>query len=194
MNNQIEETNADISQEIKSIIYKIGEDPDRDSLKETWARRVPDMLKDLTEGYDEEEKPDMTSFSSERQEIVVKGNIPFYSLCEHHMLPFSGEVHLAYKPDGEIVGLSKLIRYVRWRSRKLHTQERLTDEIAKGLEEELDAKGVIVKVKATHMCESMRGIEAKGTETTTLSKTGVFKQKENEERFFNLLGDDHGSN
>ena len=183
-----------LSKQVYEILEDIGENPEREGLEETWKRRVPDMLQELTEGYREEEKPDMTSFTSNKEEMVVKQNIPFYSLCEHHMMPFFGEVHLAYKPDGEIVGLSKLIRYVRWRSRKLLTQERLTDELAEGLEEELNAEGVIVKVEAEHLCESMRGVETKGTRTSTLSKTGVFKEEENEQRFYDILGGENESN
>lgn len=174
-------TEEDLSEVFYSLIDAIDEDPERDGLEETWRRRAPKMWETVTEGYDEDNKPEMTSFPAEGEELVVKKEIPFYSLCEHHLLPFFGKVHIGYMPDEEIIGLSKLIRYTRWKSRKLGTQERLTREIAEGLSEELDPQGVMVAVEAEHMCESMRGIETTDTTTTTTASTGVFETTNQQE-------------
>ncbi len=108
----------------------------------------------------------MRTFDAETTDLVVKTDIPVYSLCEHHLLPFFGTVHLAYRPNEEVVGLSKLTRYVRWQSRQLTMQERLTNDIASGLADELDAATVLVEMDATHLCEAMRGIETESTTTT----------------------------
>jgi len=164
----------DLSNVFHDLIEATGEDPGRDGLDETWKRRAPEMWQTLTEGYDQAHKPEMTSFPAEGEELVVKTDIPFYSLCEHHLLPFFGRVHIGYLPDEEIVGLSKLIRYTKWRARKLLTQERLTRELAEGLSDELGAEGVIVAVEAEHLCESMRGVETPETKTTTTVATGRF--------------------
>lgn len=169
-----EPSRENLSEVFYDLIDAIDEDPDRDGLSETWKRRGPEMWQTLTEGYDEADKPEMTSFPADTDGLVVKTDIPFYSLCEHHLLPFFGRVHIGYLPDTEMVGLSKLIRYTRWRARKLLTQERLTSELAEGLSEELDAEGVIVAVEAEHMCESMRGVEVPETMTTTTAATGSF--------------------
>lgn len=114
----------------------------------------------------------MRTFDAETDDLVVKTGIPFYSLCEHHLLPFHGTAHVAYRPGSEVVGLSKLARYVRWQSRQLTMQERLTNDIATGLAEELDAPLVLVQMNVTHLCEAMRGIETKST-TTTRKVVGV---------------------
>jgi GTP cyclohydrolase I len=113
---------------------------------------------------------------------VVKTGIPFYSLCEHHLLPFYGQAHVAYRPDDEVVGLSKLIRYVQWHSRRLTVQEELTQDLANGLATELDADPVAVECSATHLCEAMRGIEA---ETTTSTRSTVGDLTDNERTRFN---------
>ena len=176
---QIEETQNtedDLSQIFQKLIDSIGEDPSRNGLEETWKRRAPEMWKTVTEGYDESNKPEMTSFSTDEDGMVVKKDIPFHSLCEHHLLPFSGTVHIGYIPNGEIIGLSKLIRYTRWSARKLSTQERLTQEIAEGLSEELDPEGVMVAIEAEHMCEAMRGVETPDTTTVTTVSKGVFEE------------------
>lgn len=149
---------------VRLLLEAVGEDPDREGLAETWQRRVPEAFETLTEGERAEEKPAMRTFDAEGQDLVVKTGIPVHSLCEHHLLPYTGTVHVAYRPNGEVVGLSKLVRYVRWRSRRLTIQEGLTEDIAAGLQEELGAGAVLVEMTATHMCEVMRGVE---TETTT---------------------------
>lgn len=149
---------------VRLLLEAMGEDTDREKLVETWQRRVPATLETLSEGYRVEAKPTMRTFAMDTDEIVIKTGIPVYSLCEHHMLPYVGTVHVAYRPNGDVVGLSKLIRYVRWHARRLTMQEQLTWDVADGLADELDAETVLVEMTATHLCEAMRGIE---TETTT---------------------------
>lgn len=155
----------------RMLLEAVGEDPERDGLRDTWERRVPDAFTTLTDGNRASEKPTMRTFEAESTGLVVKTGIPFHSLCEHHLLPFHGSVDIAYRPDSEVVGLSKLTRYVRWQSRQLTMQERLTNDIATGLADELNAEAVLVEINATHLCESMRGIETKST-TTTQSTVG----------------------
>jgi GTP cyclohydrolase I len=166
---------------VRLLLEAVGEDPDSDALAETWQRRVPDAFATLTEGQREGAKPTMRSFNAETTDLVVKTAIPVYSLCEHHLLPFFGTVHLAYRPTDEVVGLSKLTRYVRWQSRQLTMQEQLTNDIASGLKEELNAATVFVEMNATHLCEAMRGVE---TESTTTTRATVGEPTEAErERF-----------
>lgn len=162
------------------LLEAAGRDPDESGLTDTWSRRVPAMLATLTEGGRAEAKPSMRTFDGESDGLVVKTGIPLNSMCEHHMLPFRGVAHVAYRPGDEVVGLSKLIRYVRWQSRQLTTQETLTSDIATGLAEELDAHGVAVEITATHMCEVMRGIET-ATETTTRTQVGTFDEADREQ-------------
>ena len=154
------------------LLEAMGRDPDEAGLSDTWKRRVPDMLETLTAGRRPAEKPVMRSFDAETDGLVVKTGIPVYSLCEHHLLPFHGVAHLAYRPGAEMVGLSKLVRYVRWRARRATTQEALTRDIATGLADELGARGVLVELTATHMCEAMRGVETV-TSTTTAEQVGT---------------------
>jgi len=166
-----EDAESDIDHEkaqrgVRLLLEAVGEDPDSDALAETWQRRVPDAFATLTEGQRQTAKPTMRTFDAETTDLVVKTGIPVYSLCEHHLLPFFGTVHLAYRPTDEVVGLSKLTRYVRWQSRQLTMQERLTNDIASGLQEELNADTVLVEMNATHLCEAMRGIETESTTTT----------------------------
>ncbi|MFD1646875.1 GTP cyclohydrolase I [Haloarchaeobius litoreus] len=151
---------------VRLLLEAVGEDPDRAGLTDTWQRRVPETFATLTDGNRDVAKPTMRTFEAETDDLVVKTGIPVYSLCEHHLLPFFGTVHLAYRPDGSVVGLSKLTRYVRWCSRQLTMQERLTNDIASGLADELDAETVLIEMNATHLCEVMRGIETESTTTT----------------------------
>lgn len=159
------------------ILEAMGEDPDSKPLRETWERRVPAMLETLSEGNRLDEKPDMRTFEAGGDNLVVKTGIAFQSLCEHHLLPYTGTAHIAYQPNRSVVGLSKLIRYVRWQSRKPSIQEELTRDIADGLAEELNAKSVVVELSATHLCEVMRGVESE-TVTTTRSTVGELGEAE----------------
>lgn len=153
------------------MLEAVGEDPDRSGLEDTWHRRVPETLATLTAGTRDSEKPTMRTFEAPDAGTVIKTEIPLYSLCEHHLLPYHGVAHVAYIPDDAVVGLSKLPRYVRWQSRRLTMQEALTQDIATGLHEEIGANGVIVETRATHLCEAMRGVE-RATETTTRAVSG----------------------
>ncbi|WP_424000376.1 GTP cyclohydrolase I [Haloarcula salina] len=159
------------------LLEAAGRDPDSAGISDTWSRRVPDMLQTLTEGSRSESKPVMRTFDAETDGLVVKTGIALHSMCEHHMLPFHGVAHVAYLPGEEMVGLSKLIRYVRWQSRQLTTQETLTRDIAVGLADELDAHGVAVQVTATHLCEVMRGVETE-TKTTTRELVGTISEED----------------
>jgi len=153
------------------LLEAVGEDPERSGLTETWQRRVPALLETLTEGMRDAEKPVMRTFDAAATNLVIKTGIPVYSLCEHHLLPYYGTVHIAYRPTGQVVGLSKLTRYVRWHSRRLTMQEDLTADIAQGLADELGADAVLVELRATHLCEAMRGVETESV-TTTRSVVG----------------------
>lgn len=167
------------------LLEAIGEDPERKDLLDTWQRRVPDALATLSEGRRETTKPTMRTFETDANELVVKTGIPVYSLCEHHLLPYHGVAHVAYRPNNQVVGLSKLTRYVRWQSRRLTMQEELTSDIAAGLSEEVDANAVLVELSATHLCEAMRGIE---TETTTTTRAVVGEPTDAErERFHEAI-------
>ena len=153
------------------LLEAIGEDPERSSLVETWQRRLPAALETLTEGQCDAAKPQLRTFEAATDDLVIKTGIPVYSLCEHHLLPYHGTAHIGYRPNGEVVGLSKLPRYVRWQSRRLTIQENLTRDIAEGLADEIHAEAVVVEISATHLCEAMRGVEA-ATETNTQATVG----------------------
>lgn len=153
------------------MLEAIGEDPDDRALTETWQCRVPETVATLTEGSRGDEKPTLRTFDAETDGFIVKTGIPIYSLCEHHLLPYHGVAHVGYRPTEEVVGLSKLPRYVRWQARRLTMQEELTTDIAKGLASEVNAGAVVVELQATHLCEAMRGVEI-ATETTTRATAG----------------------
>lgn len=170
---------------VKLLLEAVGTDPDSPPLEETWRRRVPETLATLTAGRRESEKPTMRTFPAEADELVVKTGIPVYSLCEHHLLPYQGTAHVAYRPGDTVVGLSKLTRYVRWQSRRLTMQETLTQDIATGLLEEITADAVLVELTATHLCEAMRGVQT-ATETTTRATEGE-PTREDRRRFREAL-------
>lgn len=158
-------------QGVRLLLEAVGENPEQTGLTATWQRRVPAVFETLTEGTRDDEKPEMRTFDAATNDLVIKTEIPVYSLCEHHLLPYHGTVHVAYRPAGQVVGLSKLTRYVRWRSRQLTMQEELTENIAQGLIDELDAEVVFVEMSAIHLCEAMRGVETQSM-TTTQSTAG----------------------
>lgn len=161
------------------LLEAVGRDPDARGISDTWTRRVPAMFETLTEGQREAAKPTMRTFEAKTDGLVIKTGIPLYSMCEHHLLPFYGAAHVAYKPGKSMVGLSKLVRYVRWQSRRLTTQEALTSGVATGLADELGAEGVVVEITATHMCEAMRGVET-ATATTTYESVGELSSADRE--------------
>ncbi len=161
---------------IYQLLEKIGEDPERDGLQRT-PHRVAKAYEFLTRGYaqDPREVINNAIFDVQHDEMVVCKNIDFFSLCEHHMLPFFGWAHIAYIPRGHVVGLSKLARVTEVFSRRLQVQERLTREIGETLMEILDPQGVAVVMEASHLCMMMRGVEKQNAITTTSSMFGEFK-------------------
>jgi GTP cyclohydrolase I len=161
---------------IVDLLHELGEDPKREGLLNT-PKRVAKAYEFLTTGYKENIKKLLNDaiFKEKYDEMVLVKNIDFYSLCEHHMLPFYGRVHVAYIPDGKIVGLSKIPRIVDMFSRRLQVQERMTQQIADTIEEYLQPKGVAVVSEAFHMCMMMRGVEKQNSSATTSAVHGVFK-------------------
>ncbi len=161
---------------IEKILLRIGEDPERDGLLRT-PLRVAKALDDLTSGYRTELATVVNNavFEDDGEEMVIVKDIEFYSLCEHHMLPFFGRVHIAYIPDGKIIGLSKLARITDVFARRLQVQERLTNEIADALTEILQPRGVAVMAEAAHFCMMMRGVQKQNSSTVTTAMRGVFK-------------------
>jgi GTP cyclohydrolase IA len=162
---------------IIDLLTEIGEDPKREGLLNT-PKRVAKSYEFLTTGYKVNIKKLMNDaiFNEKYDEMVLVKNIDFYSLCEHHMLPFYGRVHVAYIPDGKIVGLSKIPRIVDMFSRRLQVQERMTQQIADTIDEYLQPKGVAVVSEAFHMCMMMRGVEKQNSSATTSAVHGVFKE------------------
>jgi len=162
---------------IIDLLKELGEDPKREGLLNT-PKRVAKAYEFLTTGYKENIKKLLNDaiFNEKYDEMVLVKNIDFYSLCEHHMLPFYGKVHVAYIPDGKIVGLSKIPRIVDMFSRRLQVQERMTQQIADTIDEYLQPKGVAVVSEAFHMCMMMRGVEKQNSSATTSAVHGVFKE------------------
>ena len=161
---------------VREILAAVGEDPDRDGLRETPAR-VARMYAEVFEGLAKDaHEPLRTVFDIDHQELVLVRDIRFYSMCEHHLLPFVGRAHVGYIPDGgKVTGLSKLARLVHVFARRPQVQERLTSQIADALMSELDAAGAIVVVEAEHMCMSMRGAHAEGASTVTSAVRGMLR-------------------
>jgi GTP cyclohydrolase I len=161
---------------IRAILTHVGEDPDREGLKDT-PERVHHAYHYLTRGYrmDPAEVIGRAVFNEAYNEMVVVRDIDFYSLCEHHLLPFYGRAHVAYVPNGKIVGLSKIPRLVDVFSRRLQVQERLTQQIAATMEEQLEPQGVAVVLEGFHMCMAMRGVEKQNAWMTTSAMRGIFE-------------------
>ena len=170
-----EESTKILSSHYKEVIEKIGEDPTREGLLKT-PERVAKAIQFLTQGYDQNPEDILKSamFSEKYDEMVIVKDIEVYSLCEHHMLPFFGKCHIAYIPNGHIVGLSKFPRMVDAFSRRLQVQERLTDQIRDCLHETLNPRGVAVCIEAQHLCMQMRGVQKQNSLTTTSAFSGAF--------------------
>jgi GTP cyclohydrolase I len=177
-----------IASHFKAILELIGEDPEREGLVKTPCRAAKALLEN-TRGYGEDPEKIIKSavFKHPGSEIVIVKDIEFYSLCEHHILPFYGKISIGYIPDGCIVGLSKLARVVETYARRLQVQERLTNEICDELYRILSSKGVIVYCEAAHMCMKMRGVEKQGATTVTMQYRGAFEDIKNRQEFFELL-------
>jgi GTP cyclohydrolase I len=174
---------------VRKLIEELGEDPEREGLRRT-PHRVWESLSFLTEGYDGDvlDVVGDALFEEPYDEMVTVRDIEFYSLCEHHMLPFFGTCHIAYIPDGRVVGLSKLPRIVDLFSHRLQVQERLTTQIAEALEEVLSPQGVAVVVEASHLCMMMRGVEKQSSRTMTSAMRGLFKSDpRTRSEFLNLI-------
>ena len=181
--------NENVKNLVKDLLNEIGEDPKREGLLET-PRRVADAYEFLSSGYkmDIDEVMNKAVFNEKYDEMVLVKNIDFYSLCEHHMLPFYGKVHVAYIPNGKIIGLSKIPRLVEIFSRRLQVQERMTQEIADTLDEYLQPNGVAVVSEAFHMCMMMRGVQKQNSSATTSAVHGVFKEDaRTRSEFINLI-------
>lgn len=162
---------------VKTLLTEIGEDPKREGLLST-PKRVAKAYEFLTRGYQQDIADVMNKavFNEKYNEMVVVKNIDFYSLCEHHLLPFYGKVHVAYIPNGKIVGLSKIPRIVEVFARRLQVQERMTQQIAETIEQYLQPIGVAVVSEAFHMCMMMRGVEKQNSSATASSMLGVFQE------------------
>ncbi|MGM9803828.1 MAG: GTP cyclohydrolase I FolE [Muribaculaceae bacterium] len=177
-----------IAEHYREILRLIGEDPQREGLRKT-PMRAAKALVDITRGYDEraEDYINQALFEYSGSKVVVVKDIEFYSLCEHHILPFYGTVSVGYIPDGTMVGLSKLARVVDAFAHRLQVQERLTAEICDALYNSLSSKGVIVACSAGHMCMKMRGVEKQGANTLTLEYRGAFEDAALREEFFRMI-------
>lgn len=177
-----------LAENYKTIIDLLGEDINREGLKET-PLRVARALQYLTKGYNENPESILQKalFKEEYSQMVIVKDIDFYSLCEHHMLPFWGKAHVAYIPNGYITGLSKIPRVVDVFARRLQIQERLTLQIKDCIQRTLNPLGVMVVIEAQHMCMQMRGVEKQNSTTTTSDFTGVFNQAKTREEFINLI-------
>ena len=177
-----------IEEGVRLILEGIGEDTSRPGLVET-PGRVARRYGELCAGMGESAAEHLSkTFPVASRGLVVERDIRFYSMCEHHMLPFYGVVHVGYVPRGRVAGLSKLARTVEVYARRLQIQEQMTEQIADALMEHLEPAGAIVIVEAEHMCMTMRGVEKPGTKTVTLARRGVCEDAELEERFFRMLG------
>jgi len=177
-----------IKEAARLIIEAIGEDPDREGLLMT-PERIARMYEEIMEGYDMDPACVLSTFFTVSENTpVIEKDITFYSMCEHHMLPFFGKAHIAYIPDGRVVGLSKLARCVEIYARRLQIQENMTRQIADAIMETLTPKGVLVVLEAEHTCMTMRGVKKPGSRTLTVASRGVFKEDPAlEGRYMDLL-------
>ncbi|MBQ9560035.1 MAG: GTP cyclohydrolase I FolE [Bacteroidaceae bacterium] len=183
---------TEIQQQIKTrmseVLTLLGEDPEREGLVKT-PKRVAKAMTDLTRGYGQDpiEILNSAKFREDYSQMVIVKDINFYSLCEHHLLPFYGKVHVAYIPNGYITGLSKIARVVDCFSHRLQVQERMTLQIREAIQQALQPLGVMVVVEAQHMCMQMRGVEKQGSITTTSDFTGAFNQAKTRDEFLKLI-------
>ena len=177
-----------VQEAIKLLLEGIGEDTDREGLKET-PERIGRMYEEICDGMDQDAGEHLSKvFSVDNNEMVLEKDITFYSMCEHHLMPFYGKAHLAYIPNGKVTGLSKLARTVEVYSRRPQIQERLTVQIADALERTLDPKGIMVMLEAEHTCMTMRGIKKPGSKTITTVTRGAFiEDKELQKMFLSMV-------
>lgn len=177
-----------IKEAVTLLLEGIGEEVEREGLKDT-PDRVARMYEEIFGGMEEDAGEHLSkTFSADTNEMVIEKDITFFSICEHHLMPFYGKAHIAYIPDGEVVGLSKLARTVEVFARRPQIQEKLTAQIADAVMEHLNPKGVMVVLEAEHMCMTMRGVKKPGSKTTTMAARGDFKKDEKlQDRFLSLI-------
>lgn len=183
-----QDTTQQIAQHVEQILKLIGEDPAREGLLRT-PTRVGDAMQFLTQGYLQDPEAILRSalFEEDYRQMVVVKDISFYSLCEHHILPFFGKAHVAYIPNGKITGLSKIARVVDVYAHRLQVQERMTTQIKDCIQNTLNPLGVMVVIEAEHLCMQMRGVQKQHAITTTSDFTGAFNRPETREEFMNLI-------
>ncbi|MBP5681062.1 MAG: GTP cyclohydrolase I FolE [Bacteroidales bacterium] len=183
-----EELLAPMADSVRQMLQLVGEDPEREGLQKT-PLRVAKSMQFLTQGYHQDPRAVLQSamFREDYQQMVIVKDIDFYSLCEHHLLPFFGKVHVAYIPNKYIVGLSKIPRVVEVFARRLQVQERLTTQIKECIQETLHPMGVMVVVEARHLCMQMRGVESQNAMTTTSDFCGAFNEIKTRQEFLSLI-------
>lgn len=184
-----QETTQAIATHVEQILQLVGEDASRQGLLRT-PERVGEALQFTCKGYNEDPEAILRSalFEEDYRQMVVVKDIDFYSLCEHHLLPFFGKAHIAYIPNGKITGLSKIARIVDVYARRLQVQERLTTQIKDCIQNTLNPLGVMVVIEAEHLCMQMRGVQKQHALTTTSDFTGAFNRQETREEFLKLIG------
>lgn len=187
-NERYREGIEELADHYKEVLKLLGEDPEREGLQKT-PMRVAKAMQTLTRGYQMDAHKILTDalFKEDYNQMVIVKNIDFFSLCEHHMLPFYGKAHVAYIPNGYITGLSKIARVVDIYSHRLQVQERMTQQIKHCIEETLHPLGVMVVIEAKHMCMQMRGVEKQNSITTTSDFSGAFNQAKTRQEFMNLI-------
>jgi GTP cyclohydrolase IA len=184
-----QEVKSSLIESYRNIITSIGEDVNREGILKT-PERAAKAMQFLTQGYELDANEILRSalFKEDYSEMVLVKDIEFYSMCEHHMLPFVGKVHIAYIPNGYVVGLSKIPRIVDVFARRMQVQERMTDQILHAINDSLQPQGVAVVIEASHMCMMMRGVQKQSSSTTTSAFVGSFKNVETRMEFLGLIG------
>ena len=179
---------ASLQDLIRKMLVRLGEDPERDGLRQT-PQRIERSMQYLTKGHQEDPEETLLDamFDVAYDEMVIVKDIEIFSLCEHHLLPFFGKVHVAYIPQGKVIGLSKVPRLVDVFSRRLQVQERLTTQIVEAIQSAIKPQGVGVVIEARHLCMMMRGVEKQHSSTITSSMLGAFRQKETRDEFLALI-------
>jgi GTP cyclohydrolase I len=183
-----DEKSAKIAEHYQEIIKLLGEDAEREGLLKT-PERVSKAMQFLMQGYEQNPEDIIKSamFTEDYRQMVIVKDIDFYSMCEHHMLPFFGKAHVAYIPNKKITGLSKIARIVEVYARRMQVQERMTTQIKECIQRTLNPMGVMVIIEAQHLCMQMRGVQKQHSTTTTSDFTGVFEQAKTREEFINLI-------
>ncbi|BBA28604.1 GTP cyclohydrolase I FolE [Prevotella melaninogenica] len=178
----------ELASHYKQVLTLLGEDPEREGLEKT-PMRVAKAMQVLTRGYTQDPHKVLTDalFEEKYNQMVIVKDIDFFSMCEHHMLPFYGKAHVAYIPNGHITGLSKIARVVDIFSHRLQVQERLTEQVMQCINDTLKPQGVMVVIEAKHMCMQMRGVEKQNSITTTSAYSGVFESSKTRNEFMDLL-------